>query len=73
MKFFLWHDYDYEEMGGVGFEEFDAKEVALARVETLIGAAQARHKSDVLGCFKLIEGRELKLVPKEIIKKVDAE
>jgi hypothetical protein len=68
-KFFLFYSYDYDELGGVGFEQFDTKKEALQFINDVLKVT----KDDVpLSAWRLIEGRELSLRTVERITEITA-
>lgn len=68
-KYFVYYRDDYENMGGVGLEEFDTQKEALEFIEDRL-----RMKEDSkLSNYKLIKGTMLKLTPKEKVTKVAVE
>lgn len=68
-KYYLFFAYDYEENGGIGFEEFDTKQEALDFINCKLKLIKEKLP---LGAWRLIEGRELPLTAVERITEITA-
>ncbi len=62
-QYFVYYDYDYDEMGGKGLERFETEEQALDFI-------QQRIKGDSMAGFTLIKGEQQKLIAVEKVTKI---
>jgi len=70
MSVFVYFCDDYDELGGIGLEEFGNDQDAIAFIKERLGKVGDRNKGTDLNCYQVFRGCRVKLEPIEIIKGV---